>query len=82
MRRLFLCAYRSGRPTCNEIQPESCIPHLNVGSSHRRLEVQEADGYCEHDFTFQSDSAAVLEARSRRAERFSRLRPLSCATAV
>lgn len=82
MCRLFLRSFRSGSPACNGIQPRSCIPHLDVGSSHRRLEVQEADGYCEYDFAFQSDSAAVLEALSRRAERFSRLRPLSCATAV
>ena len=72
MCRLFLRSFRSGSPACNGIQPRSCIPHLNVGSSHRRLEVQEADGYCEHDFTFQSDSAAVLEALSRGTERFSR----------
>lgn len=72
MCRLFLRSFRSGSPACNGIQPRSCIPHLNVGSSHRRLEVQEADRYCEHDFTFQSDSAAVLEALSRGTERFSR----------
>lgn len=69
--------FPSARDTAEKLHsPPQC------GRLPQALRGAGSDGYCEHDFAFQNGNTAVLEALSRRAERFSQLRPLSCETAV
>lgn len=78
MCRLFLCSFRSGSPHRQGGNRKAASPT----SMRAALISAGSDECCEHDFTFQSGNAAVLEALSRGTERISRLRPLSNATTV